>query len=336
MKYKVLVIAPAWVGDMVMAQTLFLELRRRYGVDLILDVYASNWASDLLKKMPEVNSVINNPFPHGKLALFKRIVEGVKLRKNNYDQVFVLPNSLKSAIVPFFAGIKKRTGFIGEFRYWLLNDIYKLDKKALPLMVDRFCALSNQGARLECIEFPRLAIDLYNQTKLLTKFNLISGISMVAFCPAAEYGVSKRWPPEYFAKLAQLFIDEGHQVVIFGSLKDNLIASTITGLVANKERISNLCGKTTLTDVVDLFASMDYVVTNDSGLMHVACATGVKVIAIYGSSSPDFTPPLSKTAQITQIGLECSPCFARTCRYGHYNCLKLITPQMVLAKLRSF
>lgn len=333
MQYKILIIGPAWVGDMVMAQTLFKSLKKEHGDSLVLDVYANSWASGLLSRMVEVNSVIANPFAHGKLNLKERIKEGIKLKSAKYDQVFVLPNSLKSAITPFFAKIKTRTGFVGESRYGLLNDIYKLDKQKLPLMIDRFCALANDGEKPEYIEWPKLKLDTVNQAHLKNKFNLDPAKPIVAFCPAAEYGPAKRWPPSHFAKLSDMILKQDYQVIILGSPKDTEISNSITELAGNKAGLFDLCGKTNLTDVIDLLGAAKHVVTNDSGLMHIACSVGAHVIALYGSSSPGFTPPLSRNAELIQIELECSPCFERTCKYGHYNCLNYITPEMVFIKL---
>ena len=352
--YKILIIAPAWVGDLVMSQTLFKLLKKQYGDDLELDVCANTWAGGILSRMPEVNNVIANPFAHKELSLLKRIKLGKSIRQKQYDQVFVLPNSFKSAIIPFFAKIKKRTGFIGESRFCVLNDIYKLDKQKLPLMIDRFCALANGGEKPLNIEYPRLTTDKNNQQLLITKFNLDPERSIIAFCPAAEYGPAKRWFPEHFAKLADMLIKDNYQVIILGSDKDVAIGEEIidkTTIIASaseaiqqsvipakagihKNKIINVCGKTNLTDAIDLLGLSHTVVTNDSGLMHIACAVNSNVVALYGASSPKFTPPLSDKAAIIQIKLFCSPCMQRTCRFGHYNCLKFITPAMVYAKIK--
>lgn len=333
MQYKVLIIGPAWVGDMVMAQTLFKLLKSQHGESLILDVFANDWASGLLSRMAEVNQVIPNPFGHGKFELLKRIKVGLELRKNHYDQVFVLPNSIKSAITPFFAKIKRRTGFIGESRYGLLNDIYKLDKIKLPLMIDRFCAIANKGEKPQHIDYPELSSDRGKQLLILNKLGIRPDKPIIAFCPAAEYGPAKRWLPEHFAKLADMLADKNCQMVIMGSNKDTEISNKIINQALHKEQIFDLCGKTNLTEAIDVLAASQHVVTNDSGLMHIACAVGSNVIALYGSSSPNFTPPLSKHAQLLQIKLECSPCFQRTCRFGHYNCLRFITPEMVFSRI---
>ena len=334
-KYKILIVGPAWVGDMVMSQTLFKMLKLQYGDSLQLDVLANAWASDMLSRMPEVNKIIPNPFKHKEFNLLKRIKLGISLRKESYDQAFILPNSLKSAFIPFFADIKKRTGFVGEMRYGLINDIYKLNKINLPLMIDRFCALANNGNKPKNIEFPQLTIDSHNQAILLNKFNIDNNKPIIAFCPAAEYGLAKRWPPVHFATLADKLTALNYQILIFGSNKDVDISKQIIELCNNKNNIINLCGETSLIDVIDLLAKSQYVISNDSGLMHIACAVGAKVIAIYGSSSPNFTPPLSHKAQTVQINLDCSPCFERTCRFGHYHCLTQISPKTILDIIQS-
>lgn len=333
--YKMLVVAPAWVGDMVMSQTLLKQLKLQHGSDCQIDVLVNEWARDVAPRMPEVTQVFINPFKHGEFGLGKRIKLGLSLRKEHYDQVFVLPNSLKSAIIPFFAGIKKRTGFVGEMRYGLLNDVYKLDKLALPLMIDRFCALANSGVKPNNIEYPLFSVDDKNQKTALTKLNLTLDKPVICLCPAAEYGPAKRWQPQHFAELADKLQAIGYQVWIMGSNKDMLIADEIITATQHQAALFNLCGKTNLIEVIDLLACAKAVVSNDSGLMHVACAVGVPVIAIYGSSSPNFTPPLSKNARIVKIAIECSPCFARTCKFGHYNCLNMISATRVLQEIES-
>ncbi len=331
--YKILIIAPSWVGDMVMSQTLLKMLKLKHGASCQIDVLVNHWALDVVKRMPEVNQVHINPFKHGEFGLWKRIKLGFSLRAKHYDQCFVLPNSLKSALVPFFAGIRKRTGFVGEMRYGLLNDTYKLDKMALPLMIERFCALDNFGKKPESILFPSFSIDKQNQVSALNNLGLSLTKPVICICPAAEYGPAKRWPTLHFAKLASLLQQQNYQVWIMGSAKDQGIAEEILQQASVKHDLHSLCGRTNLVEVIDLLVCAKSVVSNDSGLMHVACAVNVPVIAIYGSSSPGFTPPLSTKSRIQQIDLECAPCFARTCKFGHYNCLQGISPEQVLAQV---
>ena len=332
---KILVIAPAWVGDVVMSQTLFKQLKSQYAENCLIDVLVNDWAIDVVKRMPEVNLVHSNPFKHGELGLLKRLKLGWSLRKYKYTHAYVLPNSLKSALVPFFAAIPKRIGFIGEMRYGLLNQIYRLDTKALPRMVERFCALANHGKAPRQIVNPSLASDKVNQAKVLANLGLTLGQPVVCLCPAAEYGPAKRWPAEHFASLASQLQQQNYQVWLLGSTKDQLLAEMIVKHAELKDSLHNLCGRTNLLEVVDLLACAQVVVSNDSGLMHIACAVGVAVIAIYGSSSPNFTPPLTPKAKITQLTLKCSPCFARTCKFGHYLCLQQITPAMILAQITA-
>lgn len=334
-KYKILVIAPVWVGDLVMSQTLFMQLKNKYKDALQLDIFASELTQDLVMRMPQVHQVLINPFKHGKLSLIKRIVLGVKLRAESYDEVIILPSTLKSAVTPFFAKIKKRTGFIGESRYWLINNIYKLDKKQLPRMIDRYCALANDGIKPSNIKYPELKIDTKNQWVLVHKFVIDIAKPIIAFCPAAEYGPAKRWLPEHFATLADLLFNMGYQILLFGGGKDKDLGQQIINLAINQDNILNLCGKTSLTDVADLLTLSKCVVTNDSGLMHISCAVQANVVAIYGSSSPNFTPPLSDTTKILRVKLECSPCFKRTCRFGHYNCLRFVAPFDVLTAIKE-
>jgi len=330
---KILIVAPSWVGDMVMSQTLLKQLKMKYGNDTIIDILVNSWAQDVVKRMSEVNDVHCNPFVHGELGLPKRYALGKSLRKYGYDQAYILPNSFKSALIPFFAQIKKRIGFIGEMRYGLLNIYYKLDKEQLPLMIDRFCALANDGNKPSFIASPKLTIDRDNQVRILEQLKLNLSKPVICFCPAAEYGPAKRWPTGHFARLADMLQTKGYQVWVMGSAKDTDIADDLINQTVLKSHLHNLCGKTSLVDVIDLLACAQTVISNDSGLMHVACAVDVPVIALYGSSSPGFTPPLSDKAQIYKIDLECAPCFQRTCKYGHYNCLNNILPETILGMI---
>lgn len=333
---KVLIIAPSWVGDAVMSQSLLKYLKKTH-TNLTIDIFAHKHLIDLFQRMPEVNNTIINKFVHGSMDIIRRIKTGYELRKSSYDEVYVLPNTYKSALIVFFASIKKRIGFVGEFRYGVLNKPFKLNETELPLMIDRFCSLANYGNKVSNIEYPVLQVDTVNQDKMKNKFNLSINVPLIIFCPSAEYGPSKRWPIEYFAKLANNLVQNGFSVLLLGASMDEPLVAQIISLidVNNINKIINACGKTSLADCVDLLALGNLVVTNDTGLMHVACAVDVPVIAIYGSSTPKFTPPLSNKAQVLRMEISCSPCFQRTCKFGHYHCLKFITPEMVYEKIRS-
>ncbi|MBV8046552.1 MAG: lipopolysaccharide heptosyltransferase II [Paludibacterium sp.] len=324
---KILVIAPSWVGDSVMAQPLYRRLHELHG-ELELHVFAPQWTLPLLARMPEVAQAHLNPFGHGALSLVARWKTARQLAKYRFDQAIVLPNSLKSALIPLFAGIPSRTGFIGESRYGLLNDWRELDENRLPMMVERFCALgTHRGQALKRpIPYPRLTVEAARQDATLASLSLTADKPIAAFCPGAEYGPAKRWPARHFATLASRFAEAGFQVWLFGSAKDAEIGAEIDRL-SNGVAV-NLCGRTGLDQAIDLIGLADIVVCNDSGLMHVAAALDKPLVALYGSSSPDFTPPLSDRAEIVTLGLECSPCFERVCPFGHTDCLEKLAPEL--------
>lgn len=335
MHEKILIISPSWIGDCVMSQSLFQVLHDTRA-NLQIDVYANKNLKALLTKMPQVTNVIENPFLHKEIKLFKRYKEGVKLRKNNYNQVIVLPGSLKSALVPFFAKIPIRSGFLGEMRIKFLNDIRILDKVKLNKMVDRYVSLAfPQDALLPVnIPIPKLHIDKKIQNNILDKFKLDTIKKIVSFCPGADYGPAKRWPEKYFAQLAQYFYEIGFEVWIFGSDKDFEVGNNIAK--QTKAKCVNLCGKTNLNDVIYLLGFSNLVISNDSGLMHISCALEVPVVAIYGSTSYFHTPPLSTKSKILSLNLDCSPCFQRTCPLSHHNCMNLLFPKMVFEESLKF
>jgi len=326
---RILIIGPSWVGDMVLAHSLFQSLKTQ-NPDTVIDVAAPAWTLPLLARMPEVNRAIALPFKHGQLALFERIRFGRSLKTSSYTQAILLVNSLKSAILPLAAGIPQRTGFLGEFRHGLLNDIRPLDKSRLPRTVDRFVALGmdHHTQTLPQIANPKLIADQDNALRVLEKNGKNKPVQKVlGLCPGAEYGEAKRWPAEYYAEVANKALNQGWQVWLFGSGKDIPVTATINDLV--RGRCQNWGGKTSLGEAIDLMSLCDAVISNDSGLMHVAAALDKKLIAIYGSSDPHHTPPMHPDAVVEYLGLDCSPCFKRECPLGHLNCLKQITPAKV-------
>ena len=331
---RILVVAPSWVGDTMLVQPMLARLLQRHP-HAQLDVLAPPWTAALLRQMPEVHDVIINPFPHGVLDLLARYRLGQKLRAAAYDQAIVLPNSLKSALVPFFARIPLRTGFVGEMRYGLLNDARKLDKQSLPLMVERYAQLAEtRGMPLRRpIAQPRLQVDAARCQDVLGKLGLNTQQPVAVFCPGAEYGPAKRWPVSYFAELAQTLGERGYAVWLIGSGKDKEIGDMIVAL--GNAACHNLCGATDLSEAITLLSCADIVVSNDSGLMHLAAALNRPLLALYGSSSPQFTPPLSAHAQILKLDLPCSPCFKRTCPLHHFNCMNQLTPDRVARLIPS-
>jgi heptosyltransferase II len=328
---RILVVGPSWVGDMVMAQALYRQLKLTEPRCRI-DVLAPPWSVAVIARMPEVSDAIELPVGHGEAGLLRRWRVARSLAGRGYDRAIVLPRSLKAALVPWFAGIPVRTGFRGEYRFGLINDMRPFDPQHLNQTVKRFVALApaHDDVTVPEVSEPRLRVDRDNQARLSAQFGIASDSRVVAMMPGAEYGEAKRWPVERFAALAARLERDGHAVIVLGSgrekpLGEQIAAASVSG------RILDLCGSTTLADVVDLLALADVAVTNDSGLMHVAAAVDTHVIAIYGSSSPQFTPPLTAARTVIHLNLECSPCWQRRCPLSHLNCLKGITVDAIHA-----
>lgn len=326
---KILILGPAWVGDMVLAQSLFKTLKTN-DPDCIIDVAAPAWTLPLLERMPEVSNKIALPFKHGEFAFSERINFGKSLKKQGYTQAIVLTNSFKSALLPWAAGIKQRTGYLGEMRYGLINDVRPLDKSRLKKTVERFVNLGLAKNENSQPEIPNPVL-ISNKADALAALKRIAvtepHVKVLGLCPGAEFGEAKRWPAEYYAEVANIALGKGWQVWLFGSEKDIPVTTTINQLTQN--RCLDLGGKTRLGEAIDLMSLCDTVISNDSGLMHVAAALDKKLIAIYGSSDPHHTPPMHPDAVIEYLGLNCSPCFKRECPLGHLNCLKQITPDTI-------
>ncbi|MCU7818817.1 MAG: lipopolysaccharide heptosyltransferase II [gamma proteobacterium symbiont of Lucinoma myriamae] len=335
---RCLIIGPSWVGDMVMAQSLFMVLKQQDPA-LQIDVMAPAWSNALLERMPEVAEILDMPLGHGQLQLKQRYQLGQSLRKKHYDQAILLPNSLKSALVPFWAAIAQRTGYVGEMRYGLLNDIRKLNKSVLTMTVQRFVALAYPKEHMLDVQFidinnipvPALKVNADKVSAALNKFHLTTQQPVLALCPGAEYGPAKQWPARHYAALAKEKLSQGWLVWIFGSQKDHAMGEEITQLL--DQQAVNLCGQTQLAEAIDLMSVSKTVVSNDSGLMHMGAALGVPIVGVYGSSDPGFTPPLGNSSAMVSLNLDCSPCFKRVCPLGHTNCLENLTPEMVIDAL---
>jgi heptosyltransferase-2 len=333
---KILVVGPSWVGDMVMAQTLFKALKQQ-NPEARLEVLAPDWSRPILERMPEVSATHAMPVGHGKLNLTARFQLAKQLKKLKFDEAIVLPNSWKSALIPWLAKIPKRTGFLRELRFGLLNDFRVLDKKRLPKMIERYHSLAYPKNQRDLPEplLPRLEIGLASRLDVIQKFALQEILTqpILALCPGAEFGASKRWPEEYYAKVAAAKQQAGWSVWIFGSKNDAAVAARIQA--ATHLQCVDFTGKTSLAEAIDLLSLATAVVTNDSGLMHIAASLQKPLVAVYGSTDPGFTPPLGEQSKIVRLNLACSPCFKRECPLGHHHCMQQLSPETVMQILKT-
>ena len=335
---RILIVAPNWIGDALLAQPLFARLQQRLPGALI-DAFAPAWTAPVLRRMPEINTVIDSPFGHGGLQLRERWRIGRELRQRGYQQAYVLPNSFKSALLPFFADIALRIGYVGESRYGLINVPHRRNDNKLPLMAERYAQLAEApGTEVtRPLRMGRLKVDQANLLVTLARLGIDRSRPVVAFCPGAEFGPAKRWPARHFAALARQIAERGRTVWLIGSPQDAEIGAEIAALSAGTA--VNLCGKTDLASAVDLLSAAHLVVSNDSGLMHVAAALARPLVALYGSSSAEHTPPLAAGDRAPRLlkleGLPCSPCFQRVCPLGHFRCMNDLEPQRVLAEIEQ-
>jgi len=326
-----LVVAPSWIGDAVIAEPTISRLAASDPGSAV-DVLAPAWVLPVFRRMAAVRETIAFPFGHGELALGarRRFAKGL----GPYGRAVVLPNSLKSALVPWFAGIPLRTGYRGEMRYGLLNDLRTLDTQAHPRLVERFARLAQPADAPLAVPVPepRLVADTASRDSTMAGLGLDLARPVLALAPGAEYGPAKRWPARHFAAVARAHLDRGWAVWLFGSAKDATVTAEVAAR-AGEGAVADLAGKTDLGAAIDLLSACARAVTNDSGLMHVAAALGVPLAAVFGSSSPAYTPPLSARARVVTLALACSPCFKRECPLGHTDCLEKLEPVRVLDAL---
>lgn len=324
-----LIIAPGWIGDLVLAQGLLARLKIKSSAPI--DVLAVARFRPLLDRMPEVRAVSVSPFDHGDFALARRIKFGREMR-GRYARAYVLPGSFKSAIIPFAAGIPQRTGYIGEQRWGLINDICRsppeLRRKTARLYqaMDDHSLIGDSGRLVS----PRLSVDIEKRAELLAVHGLES--PFIALVPGAKFGSAKRWPTAHWARLAAQICQRGRIPVIFGGLEDRDACEEIARV---DPRVRDLTGKTNLGEIVDLLSAASGVVSNDTGLMHIAAAVGAPLVVTYGPTSPRDTPPMSDVATVLTLDLECSPCHARTCPLKHHACMLDLTPDLVFAALEK-
>lgn len=320
---------------MVMAQSLFKLIKER-APEIAVDVLAPPWSNPLLRQMPEVRAPITMPIGHGTLGLRVRRRLARNLMGAQYQQAIVLPGSFKSALIPWWARIPRRTGYLGELRYGLLNDLRPANQRRPPRTVERYVALGLEADEPfpEQFPLPSLQMDVAAIASTLARLVLSpEDRPVLALCPGAAYGPAKRWPASHFGTVGQALLRQKWNVWVLGSDAERETAEAVC--VAAGSGCLNLAGKTTLEQTISLLARADGVVSNDSGLMHVAAALNRPLVAVYGSSDPTATPPLSPLSHIERLGLSCSPCFARDCPLGHTHCLTDLQPKRVIEALQQ-
>ena len=333
---KILIIAPNWIGDAVMTEPLITQLKKNHP-DSLIDVIATPWVASVMRAIPAINEVIIGDFKHGLLQWAERKQLAKQLKLLGYTHAYVLPNSFKSALIPWLAKIPNRIGYKGEMRWRLITaPLDNPSRSNRPSMSSHYFALSGHQAKdtpQPKLELPKLFLN-----EMKEKLQLIqSHDKLFILCPGAEYGPAKQWPVEHFGKLAQMLIEQNSKalVLILGSKKESSLADEIAKLSNSNNQVINWCGQTTLDEAMACIAVADKVISNDSGLMHIAAAFRRPQVAIFGSSDPRHTPPLSPEAKVHWLQLECSPCFKRTCPLGHLKCLVDIQPQDVLNSLNN-
>jgi heptosyltransferase-2 len=333
---RTLVISPNWIGDAVMAQPLLALLRAAHP-ERPIDVLAPPQVAPVWRQMAEVDQVLETPFRHGPLQLRERWRYARELRRRGYAAAYVLPNTLKYALIPWLAGIPQRVGYKGESRYGLINVMHRDDVPPRP-MVPFYAALARAPqAPLQPVPRPALQASVEQIAAACARAGLDPQRPLVAFAPGAEFGSAKRWPASHFAGLAQAIVAAHPQVQIalLGSPKDKDVCSeVVAGAGGNAAALYNLAGATSLAEAVALIAHASAVVSNDSGLLHIASALNRPVVAIYGPTDPGHAPPFSDVAASISLRLECAPCKQRECPLGHHGCMQKVAPQQVWQTLQ--
>jgi heptosyltransferase-2 len=336
---RILVIAPNWIGDAVMSQPLLAAIKASYP-NAAIDVLATPWVAPVYRACSEVTELIEADLRHGQLQWGLRRALAAQIKKRKYASCYVLPNSLKSALIPWLANIPVRIGYQGELRRFLLTETKANSPKTQRIpMVEHYANLCAPSGNLNTTINPPYLVPMASALESARARLQAAGIqtdALVVLCPGAEYGPSKRWPAAYFAVLAQSILNAkpAASLVLLGSPSDRAIGDTIVSSAASQSHTFNWCGATSLDEAIAIISLCSKVVSNDSGLMHIAAALQVPQVAIFGSSDPSHTPPNSVKATIISLHLPCSPCHQRECPLGHLNCLNQISPERVFAALQ--
>lgn len=334
---RILIISPNWIGDAVMAQPMLQLLRQRYP-ECAIDVVAPAWVAPVWRAMREIDNVIESSFRHGALQLRERLRLAGQLRKCDYSHAYVLPNTLKFALIPWLARIRHRVGYLGEMRYGLVNEIHRDEPAAPRSMVSFYAALAvppvATAPMSKALPRPALSTSQEQITETLSHLQLLPDKPLIAFAPGAEFGSAKRWPTAHFAGLAGMVLRwrPDAQIVLLGSGKDKQVCEEIVAIEPN---VRNFAGVTSLGQAIALLAKADAVVSNDSGLLHIASAFNRPIVAIYGPTDPNHAPPFSDVAKVMYLNLDCAPCRQRECPLRHHQCMQNLSPELVWEPLRT-
>jgi heptosyltransferase II len=337
--HRILVIAPNWIGDAVMSEPLLAAIKVSYP-HAVIDVLATPWVAPVYRACSEVSELIEADLQHGQLQWGMRRALAAQIKKRDYASCYVLPNSLKSALIPWLANIPVRIGYQGELRRLLLTETKANSPKTQRIpMVEHYANLCTPSHNVDAaVRVPQLSptAAALESARMRLQAAGIQTDTLVVLCPGAEYGPSKRWPTAHFAALAQSILDATPtaSVVLLGSPSDHAIGDAIISGAASQDRIFNWCGATSLDEAIAIISMCNNLVSNDSGLMHIGAALQIPQVAVFGSSDPNHTPPNSAKAIVISLHLPCSPCHQRECPLGHLNCLNQISPERVFAALQ--
>jgi len=322
----ILIVPYMWIGDFVRGHTVVELLRARFPSRPI-DLLTTTMVAPLVDYMPGVRKGVVVDLPRKRLALGQHRALAKRLRAEGYGQALVMPRTWKSALAPYLAGIPVRTGFLGEARLGLINDV-RPGEKRLPRMVDRCATLALPKGATPPAQWPvpALTVPAHAVASWRQRLGLLpDGRPVVVLAPGAV-GPSKRWA--YYAELAKQLVAKGNRVCVIGGPGERELAAAIVGDAG--EAIRDLTGPD-LRNAILALASADAAVSNDSGLLHVAAALGTPVVGIFGPTSPWHWAPLNPIAAVveTTSTLTCRPCHKPVCRVGHHRCMRDIAADRV-------
>lgn len=336
---RILIRSTNWLGDSVMSVPAVRAIRAARPSSHIA-VLTPEKLADIWQLVPEVDEVIPFPSPKGRGLL--RAIRGVgdvfrvakKIRGMGFTAGAIFPNSIRTALEMWLARIPTRIGFAGHGRRSFFLTTVVAKEEALPAtapgrhQVHLYLHLADalvggaidSGTDLECAADNRAN-------------PAVGGRYQIAVCPGAEYGPAKRWIPARFAEVIQT-ISASNDVrwIVVGTAKDGVVADDILAECGTKPQIENLCGKTSLQELIAALRECDALVTNDTGTMHLAALLGVPTVSIFGSTEPALTGPLGRNHIVVRRHVECSPCFLRECPID-FRCMNDVDSDSVVSAL---